>query len=464
VSPGGGQTELIENPRNHRIGKLIQGLRAAVEVGAGWKDDGTGLQERADIPGVDETPRRFAGDEDEPAALLEKDIRGAKNGGIGDAGSDPTQGAHAARNDGHGVEAGGTAHERDIHGLVAVLMDSRGDSQISEFLSHDLPAVGAQDEVDFVLPRIDLHQQTLEVDSSTCAGARDDESHLDEHSHRLRRCDLGEAMEEAKWFHGGGMRSRAQVHPAAGEKHAGFFRREVLCKTDVTRLQREEYMADEPQPEKIWDEYDWERFLQQQDRKTEKYMELLERYIDHPDRDQIIAREMGWTHLLDDEGERWAEEVEEMFEEEMADLFEDEEEDDDEDEETPEEDFEVHPLYQASFALTVWIDQLFDEREDLQNHPAAVKLSTQSAICSAKLAAALSDDDIDEIGMTIAYLKRALKAISTAMDAALQLRKEVPLEEGRYATLNQRLFQIRDAIIDLMGSYRAEFRRRHGTT
>jgi hypothetical protein len=29
--------------------------------------------------------------------------------------------------------------------------------------------------------------------------------------------------------------------------------------------------------ERAWDEYDWERFLQQQDQKTEKYMELLER-------------------------------------------------------------------------------------------------------------------------------------------------------------------------------------------
>jgi hypothetical protein len=222
-------------------------------------------------------------------------------------------------------------------------------------------------------------------------------------------------------------------------------------------------MADDPQPERIWDEYDWERFLQQQDRKTERYMELLEKYIDHPDRDQIIAREMGWTHLLDEDGERWAEEVEEMFEEEMSDTLSDEEEDDEDAEaDDAEEDYEVHPLYQAAFALTVWLDQLFDEREDLQNHPAAVKLSTHAAICSAKLAAALSDDDIDELGMTIAYLKRALKAISTGMDAALQLRKEVPLGDDRYATLTQRLFQIRDSIIDLMGAYRAEFRRRYG--
>jgi hypothetical protein len=213
-------------------------------------------------------------------------------------------------------------------------------------------------------------------------------------------------------------------------------------------------MADHEEPEKIWDEYDWERFLQQQDRKTEKYMELLERYIDDPNRDQIIAREMGWYHLLDKDGERWVENVDSMFDDEA------ENEEAIETEEDAEEGFEVHPLYKASFALTVWIDQLFEELGEAQNQPAAVKLSTQAAIASAKLAAALSDDDVDEIGMTIAYLKRALKAIMTAMDAAVLLRKEIGLDGERFGTLNQRLFQIRDGIIELMGDYRAEWRRR----
>ena len=48
--------------------------------------------------------------------------------------------------------------------------------------------------------------------------------------------------------------------------------------------------------DRAWDEYEWERFLQQQDQKTEKYMELLEKYIDDPQRDEIVAREMGWCH------------------------------------------------------------------------------------------------------------------------------------------------------------------------
>lgn len=223
-------------------------------------------------------------------------------------------------------------------------------------------------------------------------------------------------------------------------------------------------MSEDEQPEKIWDEYDWERFLQQQDRKTEKYMELLEKYLDHPDRDRIIAREMGWNHLLPEDAQRWADELEEIFEGEIGPEARDGEDADDVEDEAlaGEEAFEVHPLYQASFALTVWLDQLFEEREELQNHPAAVKLSTSAAICSAKLAAALSDDDADELGMTIAYLKRALKAITNAMDSAAQLEREVELSPERYGVLHQRLFQIRDSIIGLMGEYRAEFRRRHG--
>ena len=217
-------------------------------------------------------------------------------------------------------------------------------------------------------------------------------------------------------------------------------------------------MAEPDEPDKIWDEYDWERFLQQQDRKTEKYMELLERYIDDPNRDQIIAREMGWNHLLDKDGRDWEKNVDSLFDEELiADV---EAGDGDEDLEDADDGFEVHPLYQASFALTVWIDQLFEEVKDLQNDPAAVKLSTNVAVASAKLAAALSDDDVDEIGMTIAYLKRALKAIMTGIESAMQLRRDGTLDAERFGTLNQRLFQIRDGIIQLMGEFRIEWRRR----
>lgn len=234
-------------------------------------------------------------------------------------------------------------------------------------------------------------------------------------------------------------------------------------------------MADFEEPEKIWDEYDWERFLQQQDLKTERYMELLEKYMDNPDRDQIIAHEMGWSHLAASEDHDDGEEEKDWISFERGEtpasemLFEGEPllgefaspfEEEEEGEEL--ESFELHPLYQASFALTIWIDQLFEGLEELENRPAAVRLATNCAVASAKLAAALSDDDASEIGMTIAYLKRALKALSSALDASHLFAREARLSTKTRKELRGKLFHVRDGVIVLMGEYRTEWRRRYG--
>jgi hypothetical protein len=213
-------------------------------------------------------------------------------------------------------------------------------------------------------------------------------------------------------------------------------------------------------PERVWDEYDWERFLKQQDQKTEKYMELLEKYLDDPQRDEIIAREMGWSQVTD--GKDWSEEVDALMKEDWRSNDEDESPDE-EPKNWATSTFEDHNLYRSAFALTVWIDKLFDQDASLQNEPAAVKLATHAALASAKLAAALSDDDVDEIGMTIAYLKRALKAITVSMDAAAKLLSDKLILAAQYSTLQQRLFQVRDGIILLMGEYRGEWRRRFGS-
>ena len=93
----------------------------------------------------------------------------------------------------------------------------------------------------------------------------------------------------------------------------------------------------------------------------------------------------------------------------------------------------------------------------------ALRSATHSALASAKLAAALSDDDVDEIGMTIAYLKRALKAITVSMEADGQLLIEKLITPQQHSVLQQRLFEVRDGIITLMGQYRGEWLRRFGS-
>ncbi len=206
--------------------------------------------------------------------------------------------------------------------------------------------------------------------------------------------------------------------------------------------------------DRAWNEYEWERFLQQQDQKTEKYMELLEKYIDDPRRDEIVAREMGWCHLNDNLTSGWQDEEFESEEEDLSptDLIND-----------CTETFEQHVLYRASFNLTIWIDRLFEANGALQNDPAAVKLATHAAVAAAKLAAALSDEEAEELGMTIAYLKRSLKAITVAMDAAAQLLSEKSITRAQQGALQQRLFQVRDGIILLMGEFRGEWLRRYGS-
>jgi len=214
----------------------------------------------------------------------------------------------------------------------------------------------------------------------------------------------------------------------------------------------------EHDPDRAWDEYDWERFLQQQDQKTEKYMELLEKYIDDPHRDEIVAREMGWCHLQEGETEDWREEEGSFLDENEDDLAAELESAN-----SNGESFEQHVLYRAAFTLTIWIDQLFESAPALQNDPAAVKLATHTALAAAKLAAALSDEEAEELGMTIAYLKRALKAITVALDASAQLISEKSISREQHAALRQRVFQVRDGIILLMGEFRGEWLRRYGS-
>ena len=219
---------------------------------------------------------------------------------------------------------------------------------------------------------------------------------------------------------------------------------------------RTAHMADEhEQPEREWDEYEWERFLQNQDLRTERYLELLERYVDHPERDVLIAKEMGWFDFSAGE-EAWEASCagEEELEECELELGGD-------DEDADEEALEEHPLYRNAFDLTVWLDGVLEARgERVTEHPAAMELAKQTCILGGKVAAALSGPEESELGMTIAYLKRALRAANLALNAYAEVHRERLLGRVRDKQLRSRLFQVRDAIGVLIGETRAEWKRR----
>ena len=62
-----------------------------------------------------------------------------------------------------------------------------------------------------------------------------------------------------------------------------------------------------------WDEHDYEKLMKESDARTDKYIELLEKYGDSDEAEEIIAKEMGWSReLTPEEAEEENRRIEEM--------------------------------------------------------------------------------------------------------------------------------------------------------
>ncbi len=59
-----------------------------------------------------------------------------------------------------------------------------------------------------------------------------------------------------------------------------------------------------------WTEEQWEQFMRTGDLRAARYGELMETLLDHPDRDDIIDKEMGWDRKRDDTDREWLAELE----------------------------------------------------------------------------------------------------------------------------------------------------------
>lgn len=244
----------------------------------------------------------------------------------------------------------------------------------------------------------------------------------------------------------------------------------------------------EPPEDKEWDEFDYEKFMRESDARTEKYMELLEKYQDHPERDRIIAQEMGWTWLEEEREDDETNEADNSPRESAADQSDapaaaEDDDDLDVDEinrlcadeaENPiqpdpategvdwvrTEDGDIkHPLslraFTSSMALWHRCDALEPEQGD---DPHLGKLVSEFQTTSAKLAGALDSlaygRHLSEGPFTVAYLKRALSHLHAAQAA---LEKTVPkhlLPDEVIHSTRAELFGIREEILRLMKEFR----------
>jgi hypothetical protein len=234
--------------------------------------------------------------------------------------------------------------------------------------------------------------------------------------------------------------------------------RDWLERLDEALAQKREQF--DPEDEKPLDEFCYEKFMRESDARTDKYMELLEKYEGHPDQEKIVAREMGWT---------WLEEALEADERGAL---------------PPDEPMEVPEL--VPNPLTEGVDWVRDE--DGHIHHPLTKRASKSAVAmwhycndhgllgengdadlaemvfqfqttSAKIAGALDSlgyrEELDNDGFIVAALKRALGYLHKSVAASDKVAAKNLVDAGRLQTFRIELFDVRAEILELMKRFRA---------
>ncbi len=230
----------------------------------------------------------------------------------------------------------------------------------------------------------------------------------------------------------------------------------------IEAAEDKEWSPDDDAP---MDEFEWEKFMKESDKRTDKLMELYEKYdgVEAKERERLIAREMGWEH------------IEEHLDAEAAETAPEPEWDLPDFNDIPdtqpdpltegidwvrnERGHPVHPLYLKCFNL------ISNFRNDCKT-AGALDEKTENPLndlifaahmVNAKLAGALNsiwmDHDRDS-GFIVAYLKRALKYFNEAMAHLLTVQKGNRIPAERLTKFNTDLCSVREEILRLMDKYR----------
>ncbi len=218
--------------------------------------------------------------------------------------------------------------------------------------------------------------------------------------------------------------------------------------------------------DETWDEFEWEQFMQEQDRKTDRFMELMDRYKDDPNKEDILAHEMGWDKdSLHEEGEGFSGEelIQELLDEDnegeewkfAAGLEQDEH-----------EELEIHhfkkiPAFQLAHEFGLRIQKIVEDMpEKLREDTDVVDFFSNVLISAAKMAGGASySDDVRLLGGNIAYCKRALNAANKAIDSLKILREQSIIKEEMYFSLFKDAKVVRDEIALYVVELRDRFRK-----
>jgi hypothetical protein len=217
-------------------------------------------------------------------------------------------------------------------------------------------------------------------------------------------------------------------------------------------------------PEEPWDEHDYEKFLKESDARTDKYMELQDKYGDSDEAEAKIAKEMGWDReLTPEEAEEEQRRIDEINAACEAALNEPEPEPDPSREgidwiRTENGDLR-HPLQHRCFesGMKFWhlADELgLEKLADKDLDQFIFEFQTTGAKLAGSLGPIARGEHFPEASFTVAYLKRALDHLHKSQAGLEAVAPKKLLPEHAVAEARKELFEIREGILRLMDQFR----------
>ncbi len=226
----------------------------------------------------------------------------------------------------------------------------------------------------------------------------------------------------------------------------------------------EEQKRGQKDPEADWDEHDYEKLMKESDARTDKYLELLDKYGDSAEAEEKIAKEMGWLcELTPEEAEEESRHIEEMnraCEEALNDP-------------PPEPDPQregidwirtkdgeiAHPLQHrcSESAIEYWdladkhgMEKLADK--DLEQF--VFEFQTTGVKLAGALNGIAEARGVPDAAFTVAYLKRALDHLHKSQAGLEAVVPKKFLPKKVVAAARKELFEIREGILKLMDEFR----------
>lgn len=212
--------------------------------------------------------------------------------------------------------------------------------------------------------------------------------------------------------------------------------------------------------ELVWNEFDWERYLREQDEVVIRYLAFYEQLKNSPERLDEAARFMGWgvEEWTSDSASEDDDSEDEEREENTADPIEVELGDED-------DPYTLHknPIYVATRALFLSLKRTWEQMaDDSAKVPQKLALAHYAALLRAEDQAmqAVSALDFGDYAMAISLFKRALRELNLTLAT---LSHEACSENRALARYREnalpRLFDLREVWLRVMGECRDELAR-----